>query len=198
MRGYVISRHMALWRVTLTRSIFRLGLALILPCFLLLTLVIAASSFALAQGSGVSQITGIVLDVQGRPIGDARVRLSGPVSQTISTSGDGSFVFLNLPVGTYRLDISKGGFSPGTQTDIVTTAGSTTKLSFALPPASLTIIGNVSVSTHGANTINTTPASIVDVPASTFTQQGQLSVNQVLNEEPGITMGSVCSWWASL
>src|SRR6202008_1934485 len=51
----------------------------------------------------------------------------------------------------------------------------------------------VSVSSqNGANSINTTPASIVDVPSSTFIDQGQLSVNQVLNEEPGITIGVGC------
>ena len=158
-----------------------------------LSFVLSLSSFAMAQSSGVTQIAGTVLDAQRHPVSDADVRLSGPLSRATSTAADGSFAFVNLPAGTYRLAISKGGFNSSGQDDIVTSPGSTTNLSFTLQAASLTsltIIGNVSVSArNGANTINTTPASIVDVPATTFTDQGQLSVNQVLNEEPGITIG---------
>lgn len=154
---------------------------------------VVSLSPAAAQSSGVTQITGIVVDTQRHPVANAQVRLSGLVSKSTVTASDGSFAFLNVPSGAFRLDISKGGFNPATQDDIIAVAGSTTSLSFTLQSASLTsltIIGSVSVSTHtGANAINTTPASIVDVPASTFTDQGQLSVNQVLNEEPGITIG---------
>lgn len=207
----------------MTRSIFRLSLALALPFFILAVFLAITSSVAMAQSTEVTQITGVVLDAQRRPVGDAQVRLSGAASETTSTAADGSFAFHNLPPGIFRLDISKGGFNGATQDDIVTAAGATTALNFTLQAASLTsltIIGNVSVSArNGANAINTTPASIVDVPGSTFTDQGQLSVNQVLNEEPGITIGtysngnSGCaddgaspiaigvpsiSWWSSL
>ncbi len=166
------------------------GFCLTLSCFLLATLlVVAASSVALAQGSGVSQIAGTVNDAQGRPIRDAQVRLSGPASEAIATATDGSFAFNNVPAGIYRLDISKSGFIPTTQADIVLTAASTTRLVFTLPLVSLTTIGAVSTSAHRADAINTSPAAIVDVPGSTFVEQGRLSVNQVLNEVPGITVG---------
>ena len=147
----------------------------------------------MAQDLGNAQVTGVVLDAQRRPLGDAQARLSGTASESTSTTANGSFAFRNLPSGIYRVDISKAGFNTATQDDIVTAAGSTTNVSFTLQAASLTsltVIGHVAVSTrNGANAINTTPASIVDVPATTFTDQGQLSVNQVLNEEPGITIG---------
>ena len=154
---------------------------------------LTTGSFTAAQISVVTQITGTVLDAQLQPVGDAQVRLAGAVSEATSTAGDGSFAFRNVPVGIYSLDVSKGGFNGARQDNIVTTAGATTNVSFSLQAASLTsltVIGHVSASTSSAaKSINTTAASIVDVPATTFTDQGQLFLNQILNQEPGITIG---------
>jgi hypothetical protein len=190
VRGVTVAT-IGVWRITLVRSIVRLGIVLTLACFFLTILVVASASFAMAQGVGTTQISGVVLDAQRNPVGGARVRLSGPVSKTTSTAANGSFAFHSLPAGIFRLDITKAGFNSDTQESIVEIAGSTTVLSFTLEAASLTSLTTIAtVSSHsGANSINTAPASIVDVPASTFIQQGQLSMNQVLNEEPGITMG---------
>src|SRR5690242_4671571 len=90
------------------------------------------------RSAALTQITGSVLDEQRHPIAGAQVHLTGPITEATSTTADGLFSFNNLPAGSYRLDISKGGFNTSTQEDLVTTAGATTNVVFALQAASLT------------------------------------------------------------
>ena len=176
----------------LKRSLFSLSAALALPCILLTAFLFASFSPAMAQDSGTAQITGSINDTAHTPVGGAQVRLSGPVSQSTSTAANGSFAFRNLPAGIYHLDIARGGFNGAAQDDIVITSGGTANVGFTLQAASLTSvaeIGRVSASANGANRLNTSAAAIANIPASTFTQQGQLGLNQVLNEIPGLTIG---------
>src|SRR5690348_12723201 len=101
--------------MALVLCILRIGLGVALLGVVLVTLAIVSSAPAMAQSSGTTQITGIVGDAQRHPLDDAQVRLSGAVSKTATTGRDGSFAFLNLPSGTYRLDISKSGFNGASQ-----------------------------------------------------------------------------------
>jgi hypothetical protein len=91
------------------------------------------------------------------------------------------------------VSITKAGFRAVAQEDVIVRAGaSAIVLTYALQSASMTSlldIAHITVSAHGENKLNTTPAAVGDIPASRFQEQGQLSVNQVLNEEPGVTVG---------
>src|SRR5712692_7882623 len=87
-----------------------------LVCFLYITAV------ALAQAVSTSQISGTVQDATGAPVVAAQVRLmqteTGQV-RTAATSPDGSYLFPNLVIGPYRMEVSKEGFATHVETGIV-------------------------------------------------------------------------------
>jgi hypothetical protein len=86
-----------------------------------LALVFALSSvsvFALAT----SQIQGIVRDSSGAPFPSADVKVTQTdtgLVRIVSSAADGRYVLSNLPIGPYRLEVSKAGFAGYVQTGIV-------------------------------------------------------------------------------
>lgn len=78
-----------------------------------------ASLFAQGQ---LSQIQGTVLDASGAAIPEATVKVTNTATdlvRTVLTDADGTYVVPDLPVGPYRVDVSKQGFSAFAQTGIV-------------------------------------------------------------------------------
>jgi len=75
-----------------------------------------------AQAVAVAQVSGTVVDATGAAITGARVTITETdkqVSRSTVTSGSGSYVLPNLPVGPYSLDIKATGFKDYVQTGIV-------------------------------------------------------------------------------
>ena len=75
-----------------------------------------------AQAQNTAQIQGIVQDATGSAVPGAQVRVTQTETGTVRTATtglDGGYVLANLPVGPYRLEVSKEGFSTYLQTGIV-------------------------------------------------------------------------------
>ncbi len=86
----------------------------------LATLLVCASAFA--QSGGTAQISGTVHDPSGSAVPGAQVKATKTdtdQTRTVETGADGSYLLPNLPVGPYRLEISKEGFSTSVQNGIV-------------------------------------------------------------------------------
>ena len=86
----------------------------------LATLLVCASAFA--QSGGTAQISGTVHDPSGSAVPGATVKATKTdtdATRTVETGADGSYILPNLPVGPYRLEISKDGFSTSVQNGIV-------------------------------------------------------------------------------
>ena len=86
----------------------------------LATLLVCASAFA--QSGGTAQISGTVHDPSGSAVPGAQVKAiktDTDLTRTVETGADGSYILPNLPVGPYRLEISKDGFSTSVQSGIV-------------------------------------------------------------------------------
>src|SRR2546425_13327705 len=79
-----------------------------------------SSNSLLAQGT--SQIQGVVQAATGAIIGGAEVKATqtdtGAV-RTVTSGEDGTYVLSNLPLGPYRLEVSRAGFTTYVQTGIV-------------------------------------------------------------------------------
>jgi outer membrane receptor protein involved in Fe transport len=136
-------------------------------------------------------VTGRIVDQAQAPIAKVEIVLAGPVSKRATTDATGAFAFPAIPPGLYTLNITKAGFTP-LQDSIVVTAGATTNAKLQLGAASLNSIseiGRVAVSNNGGNALNTSTASVATVSGSTFTDQGQLNVNRVLDQVPGVQIG---------
>jgi hypothetical protein len=81
------------------------------------------------QAGATSQITGIVKDPSGSAVPGAQVKATQTdtgLDRTALTGQDGGYALPNLPVGPYRLEISKTGFSTSVQTLILQVATSPT------------------------------------------------------------------------
>ena len=79
-----------------------------------LVLLIPTHAWAAAFGS----ISGTVQDAQGKPVPGARVSLQSVASgatQIVRTDAHGRFDFPNVELGTYRLSVSRKGFTTATQ-----------------------------------------------------------------------------------
>jgi hypothetical protein len=144
-----------------------------------------------AAAALTGKVTGFITDQSQHPISGVDIVLSGLVVKHATTDASGSFVLDELPPGFYRIDITKGGFTP-VQDSVVVTAGSSTTAKVQLVAASLTSIkeiGRVSVTRNAANALNLSTAAVATATGDTFIDQGQLNVNRTLNELPGVQIG---------
>ena len=81
-----------------------------------------SSSLAFGQATAFSQISGVVQDSTGLPISGAQVQVTQTdtsLIRSVTTGSDGIYTLPNLPVGPYRLRVTKEGFTSFVQTGIV-------------------------------------------------------------------------------
>jgi outer membrane cobalamin receptor len=140
---------------------------------------------ALAQA--VTAITGTVTDAAGKPLGKARITISGPTSASLESKSDGTFTIPVTP-GIYSVTVSVAGFATARNDNVVVITGQPVNVTFALLAASLTTIGQVS---RSATAINTTSAAVQTVTAQTFASQGQNQVVNVIDQVPGVEINHV-------
>jgi outer membrane receptor protein involved in Fe transport len=92
---------------------------------------ILASEIAVGQGITTGSIAGTTADQQGAVVPQAAITAvetaSNATFKTVS-GADGSFVFHDLPIGTYKLTAESGGFTPLVVDNIRVVAGVTTQL----------------------------------------------------------------------
>src|SRR5262245_27525261 len=87
----------------------------------LIAIVLASISVAV-WAQGTSQIQGVVKDATGAVIGGVEVkatRTDTGVTRTVTSTEDGVYVLPNMPIGPYRIEVSKAGFSTYVQSGIV-------------------------------------------------------------------------------
>ena len=88
----------------------------------LVVVCLLASAAAWAQNISVSQIKGTVQDSSGLAVPGAEVKAiqTATGAVRVANSGqDGGYIFPSLPVGPYRLEVSKDGFTKYVQSGIV-------------------------------------------------------------------------------
>jgi hypothetical protein len=90
---------------------------------------------ARGQGTSTASVTGTVLDSSGATVPAAQIvitQIDTGFSQSTKSGPDGSFSFPVLPVGNYRLDVTKEGFNSYQQTGIVLTVSQAAQFSISL------------------------------------------------------------------
>jgi hypothetical protein len=101
------------------------------------TLFVTAMSLGVtwAQSQAFSQIQGTVQDASGSPVPGAQVKatqIDTGVAREATTGNDGDYVLPNLPIGPYRLEVTKPGFSTYIQTGIVLQVATSPTVDIAL------------------------------------------------------------------
>jgi len=108
---------------------------------LYLTLLFALGGVSLWAQVSLSQIQGTILDASGAAIPGATVKATNTgtgIVRTVTSGADGNYVLPDLPVGPYRLDVTKEGFATQAQTGIVLQVATNPTINVSLK------VGNVS------------------------------------------------------
>ena len=99
--------------------------------------VLWALAASLAWGQATARIHGVVQDQSSAVVPNATVKVTQTetgISRTTVTETDGGYVFANLPLGTYRLEVQKEGFANAIQTGIILQVDSDPSLPITLKP----------------------------------------------------------------
>jgi outer membrane receptor protein involved in Fe transport len=134
-------------------------IALVLS-FLGLILAVLSVNVARAQSVLEGKITGMVSDDKGEPLPGATVEATSPAMigvRSVITSAKGTYVFLSLPIGSYKITVSLTGFKTVVQENIEVTAGSSATVNLVLP-----------MGTIEETVLVTGAAPVVDVKTSTI------------------------------
>ena len=146
---------------------------------------------ALAQGAAASVATGVlkgtITDGSGTPIAGATVILSGPATARTVTDAGGHYSITTVP-GVYKVVVRAGGFGDSVDDGVTVSSASTLDATLVRPTlSSLQTIGTVrSAGGSVGPQFNASAASSATIGHSTFEDQGDLSVRNILDETPGI------------
>jgi hypothetical protein len=151
----------------------------------LLALVVCACAHTAVFGS----LRGVVHDPHHRPAAGARVSIQASGSDyslALTTADDGTFEAVSLPVGVYRVTVTRDGFAPAAE-DIVITSGHTTDLHIALALGEQRQEIEVAETALSADTALITPATLVSRGEIEQTPGADLtnSLNAITDYVPG-------------
>jgi hypothetical protein len=134
--------------------------SLFVACFFAFVFAVVNVSVMRAQSVLEGKITGTVTDDKGESLPGATVEATSPAlmgKRSAVTSAKGDYVFLSLPIGTYKITASMPNFKTVVQEDIDVAAGSSVTVNLALPLGAI----EETVTVVGA-------APVVDVKTSTI------------------------------
>ena len=117
------------------------------------------------QSTAVSQIVGTVQDSTGLAVPGAQVRITQTATglvRSVTTAANGSYVLPSLPVGPYRLEVTKEGFSTYVQSGIVLQVNSNPTIDVALKIGSVTEQVQVEAAAAMVETRSTGVGQVVD------------------------------------
>ena len=177
----------------------RIGLTvLFLAAFLSMPLVFSATAFAQQTLGG---ITGTVTDKTGSLLPETTVTIVGDqtkLTRTQKTNPNGSYDFVNLPIGTYTLTFSHGGFQSQKIPSITVQADRTATLNTALAVGKVGTVIEVeavpllnAVDTTNGYVLEKTQIEAIPLPTGSFTGLAILSpgVNAELSAGTGANSG---------
>jgi hypothetical protein len=159
---------------------------------LLLTLIalLLLPVMILGQTATSGQIAGSVTDQSGAVVPDALVTITQVetgTKRTINTSEDGNYVFANLPIGVYRLSVTKTGFKETAVSNVVVNVSSITRQDISLQTGAINEVVNITADTVQIETQSGTVGEVV-----TGEQVRELPLNgrsfvQLTQLQPGVS-----------
>jgi hypothetical protein len=169
------------------RNAFALRLIFRLETLLLLLLACGAP-FAGAQSTG-GRIRGTVTDASGGAITGANVALINEATNvrrdTVSGS-NGEYIFLEVPVGTYDVEVAQQGFKKYSRKGIAVNLNEVVSLDIPLQVGGATETVEVTGAPPIVDTTSTQLGAVVNARSSTQLPLNQRDVYQLLQLQPGV------------
>jgi hypothetical protein len=157
-----------------------------------LLIVLALSPFVSAQTANTGALNGIVTDQTGALVGKAEVKVTSMASgetRTVETKDDGSYSFPLLPPGSYRVEVSKAGFTTAVRESVGINVTETAKLSIGLAVGASSVKVEVSAAPALVQTEQTTLGRVVDSQLVEDLPLVTRNFTQIIGLSPGITAG---------
>src|SRR5579862_6079998 len=168
----------------------RTGFRRLLSCFWLFAFAILLPVTAWEEASVTGRVSGAIADPHSAVVPGATVTLNSTAtgqSRTLTSTGEGVYDFLNVPIGNYVLTVHKDGFSDAVG-NVEVTVQNTSVVNFTLNVGAAA--QNVTVNAVTTEVLNTTDATlgglvsgqkVVDLPLN-----GR-SFTDLISIEPGVT-----------
>ena len=131
--------------------------------FLIVLTILASAEMLYADVTG--SILGVVRDRSDAVVGGAKIVVTNTqtnLTQETVSAADGSFRFLALPAGTYRLTVAAKGFKPFTETDVVVKVNDQFRVDVTLDVGSMTEEVEVQANAVQVQTENTQLGDVID------------------------------------
>ncbi|MGB2641418.1 MAG: carboxypeptidase regulatory-like domain-containing protein, partial [Candidatus Acidiferrum sp.] len=156
---------------------------------LLITMVMPlAAPFAAAQSTG-GEIRGTISDPSGASVAAANVTLVNEATgstRTVQSGDNGEYIFLEVPVGSYEIDVTLAGFKKfvrkGIALDLNQVISVDLKLELGAASEKVEVTGAPPV----VDTSSTQLGAVVNERASTQLPLNQRDVYQLLQLQPGV------------
>ena len=169
-----------MYLTTLKNRLLFLSAAAVL-CFVLLAPRLEAQQI-------LGAITGTVKDASGASVPDVDVKASNTATNLkvrTRTQTNGSYLLLDLPIGTYEVVFQKEGFETESHTEVIVQGDRTTTVDASLKVGATTITVEVTA-TPLMNQVDTTNGYIVDQLTIQETPLGTGSFTQLAIVSPGV------------
>src|ERR1700751_3080786 len=176
----------AIWGRVLRRRIMRR----VLGSIFVLTLLVAAGYSQTFRGA----INGTVNDPTGAMVSGANVRATNVatgVTLATTTTSDGQFAFQDIPVGTYKIAVSAGGFSSVTTDNVTVTAGNVYTLPVRLKVGEASTTVEVSAASLSIDTTSATQDNVIPTQAVQDVPMNGRDFTQFIAVQPGYSGYSV-------
>jgi carboxypeptidase family protein len=159
--------------------------------FLFLTLALAGVTFApmiAAQSTG-GRIRGTVSDPSGAAVVSAKVTLINEatnVSRDVDTGANGEYLLIEVPVGSYEIDVTQQGFKKYVRKGIALDLNEVISVDVTLQLGATAETVEVTGAPPVVDTTSTQLGAVVNERASTQLPLNQRDVYQLLQLQPGV------------
>jgi Carboxypeptidase regulatory-like domain len=133
--------------------------------FLLCFLMSMQAAVVRGQSVAVAQIAGVISDPSGAAVPKAHITVTQTNTNLVRTTvsgSDGTYVFPDLPVGPYRLEVTNSGFETYSQSGIELQVGSKVQINVSLKVGSLSQTVQVTSNAQMVEIQQTAVSSVVD------------------------------------
>ena len=154
----------------------------------LLGVLLLTAPLGRAQSTG-GRIRGTLTDPSGGAVAGATITLVNSetnVTRETATNSTGEYLFLEVPVGKYEIDVNQPGFKKFVRKDIVVDLNAVVGVDITLQVGSTTEMVEVTGEPPVVDTTTTQLGAIVNERSSTQLPLNQRDVYQLLQLQPGV------------